>query len=61
MAGSAAAIWAALPEPEQEPIPMTELVAQLVATHGISAEVAQRDALAVLASLEAIDCAVRFA
>ena len=61
MAGSAAAIWTALPEPDADPLPFDELIEQLVAAHGISAEIAERDASAVLQSLEEIGCAVRFA
>lgn len=60
MAGSAAAIWAMLPPPDQPMISFLGLVAALVAAHGVTAEVAARDAAAVLESLEAIGCAVRF-
>ena len=60
MAGSAAAIWAALPTPDQEPIEIATLVQQLVVAYGIDPEHAERDARTVIESLEAISCAVRF-
>jgi hypothetical protein len=58
--GSGAAIWAALPEPGEPPVEFGDLLTQLVAMHGITREVAERDATAVLQSLESIGCATRF-
>jgi len=61
MAGSAAAIWAVLPSPDAEPVTIAELVTQLATRYDAALDDVERDALAVVESLEAIGCAVRFA
>lgn len=57
MAGSAAAIWDALPEPTAPPVPVVEIVNRLAVEHVMPAPVVNADVAAVIGSLVEVGCA----
>jgi hypothetical protein len=59
MGGPAAAIWRSLPGPDEEPIAVSAVVAQLATEYEVSPTTVERDAMRVLDALEAMGCAVR--
>lgn len=59
MGGSAAAIWQALPGPDEPPAAFHALVGELAAAHGVEPEVAARDVDAAIRAWEAVGCVAR--
>jgi len=61
MSGSAGDVWDLLPQPSNEPIAMTTLVATLTDRFDAHADAVEHDVVEVLDALEAIGCVVRIA
>ena len=59
LAGSAVAVWLALPSADEPSVPVDELVAQLAVAHGAPFDDVARDVATVISALEDIGCVVR--